>query len=369
VEAVAAIIAIFLLLTGAVGAVFMVGFQPIWGIVDVAVSKEHSGGTKAAVILLTLLLLGPIMTFFYACFGTKSAALKKTSIIAAFVVMVSASGFFILAAAYPTARSNVSRFLDRDVVSDDTSVIGTVPGDQIDIAPFTAVHYVPTDNGRWSVAISDFDIHGPIADSAQPINVPSIYPLNQIAIDSEGHRVYGATTHLVGKIVPNTGNFVELEIDPALPRLSWPSGIAFDSHNRRLIVTGRSGTYFHDPETGEWEHAPKFGGLDLLTMTYDEDNRVFYGLVSGFGKDVVDTIVEINSDGAVLSTIELSEGIPSESLPAGRAQLIKTSRDLVILVSAYRSARGSEDGVAESRMYMVDPDTGDIGLVSSVSSN
>ena len=240
--------------------------------------------------------------------------------------------------------------------------------DDVDVPPFTAVHYVPTDDGRWSVSISDFDLRGPIADTAVPVNVPSIYPLNQIAIDTEGQRVYGVTTHMVGKIVPATGNFVEIEIDPALPELSWPSGIAFDSHNRKLVVVARSGVYFFDPASGEWTHTPKFGGLDLLSLTYDESEQVFYGLVSGFGRDFVDKIATINADGAVISTMLLSEGLPTASLPAGRVQLMMSPKELIILVSSYRSRRGSDEDVAASKIYLVDLQTGDIGLVESPSS-
>ena len=370
-EVVAAITAIFFMLSGLSAGVFMVCFQPLWAIIDVAVSKEHSGGTKAAVILLSLLLLGPLMTFLYACFGTHSKVLKRVSIVGAFVVAISAFGLLTISVVYPDARSNLSRLLDKEaVVEDDASGIATVSSTDVDIQPFTAVHYVPTPDGRWTVSIADFDMEGPIVDSAMPVEVPSIYPLNQIAVDSEARRVYGTTTHRIGRIVPRTGNFVELEVDPALPRLSWPSGVAFDSHNRRLVVTGRSGVYFYDPATGDWEHAPKFGGMDLLSLTYDEEGRVFYGLVSGFGKDVVDRIVAINPDGAVLSTILLSEGIPSELLPAGRAQLIKTSNDLVLLVSAFRATKGADaDEVSPSRIYLIDPDTGLIGLVRSISTN
>jgi hypothetical protein len=50
-----------LILLDAACAFFLVVVQPIWGIVDVARSDKHSGGTKTAIILLTLLLLGPIM--------------------------------------------------------------------------------------------------------------------------------------------------------------------------------------------------------------------------------------------------------------------------------------------------------------------
>ncbi|NNC88675.1 MAG: hypothetical protein HKN82_09485 [Akkermansiaceae bacterium] len=92
-----------------VSAVFMGFFQPLWGIIDVAVSREHTSGTKAAVILLTLLLLGPIMTFFYACFGTRSPALKRSTIAASVALLVSAVAAVGLSAVHPGMRNDLGR--------------------------------------------------------------------------------------------------------------------------------------------------------------------------------------------------------------------------------------------------------------------
>jgi hypothetical protein len=81
-ETVAAIFFVILVLVCALCAFFLLVVQPIWGIVDVAVSNEHSGATKAIVIILTLLLLGPLMTFIYACFITRSSVLRRFTLIA-----------------------------------------------------------------------------------------------------------------------------------------------------------------------------------------------------------------------------------------------------------------------------------------------
>jgi hypothetical protein len=78
--------------------------------VDVAVCKKHSGGTKAAVILLTLLLLGPIMTFFYACFGTRSRIFRNTTLIS-FVILLLSGGLLIgMAIAVPMVKEKFPWF-------------------------------------------------------------------------------------------------------------------------------------------------------------------------------------------------------------------------------------------------------------------
>jgi len=103
-ETILGLIALLFLIAGGISLFFLLAIQPIWGIVDVAISKEHSGGTKAAVILLTLLLLGPIMTFFYACFSSPSRIFRRLTV-AAFVILLISAGVVIgLAIAAPAVR-------------------------------------------------------------------------------------------------------------------------------------------------------------------------------------------------------------------------------------------------------------------------
>jgi len=75
--------------------------------VDVVLSKEHSGGTKAAVMLLTLCVLGPLMTIGYACIGTRSRALKKTTLLCLTLFLLSGMIMLAMAIAVPTLRETV----------------------------------------------------------------------------------------------------------------------------------------------------------------------------------------------------------------------------------------------------------------------
>lgn len=97
-------VVVLFLIAGGISLFFLVAVQPIWGIVDVAISKEHSGGTKAVVILLTLLLLGPIMTFFYACFSSPSRIFRRLTVTTFVIVVISAVVVIGLAIAAPAVR-------------------------------------------------------------------------------------------------------------------------------------------------------------------------------------------------------------------------------------------------------------------------
>jgi hypothetical protein len=103
-ETILGLIALLFVIAGGISLFFLLAIQPIWGIVDVAISKEHSGGTKAAVILLTLLLLGPIMTFFYACFSSPSRIFRRLTVTAFVIVVISAVVVIGLAIAAPAVR-------------------------------------------------------------------------------------------------------------------------------------------------------------------------------------------------------------------------------------------------------------------------
>ena len=59
------------------------------------------------VILLTLLLLGPIISFFYACIGTRSRALRNTTLICFTAVLLSGGTMLGLAITVPMVKSNL----------------------------------------------------------------------------------------------------------------------------------------------------------------------------------------------------------------------------------------------------------------------
>ena len=106
-ETILGIVMLLIVLVGGCSLFFLIFVQPIWGIVDVATSTEHSGGTKAAVILLTLLLLGPIMTFFYACIGTRSRIFRGTTLISFIVLVLSGGSLLGLAIAVPALKQKL----------------------------------------------------------------------------------------------------------------------------------------------------------------------------------------------------------------------------------------------------------------------
>jgi hypothetical protein len=379
-EAIVGLLFFLLLAAGGLSFLFLAFVQPIWGIIDVSVSEEQSSGVKALVILLTLLCLGPIATFFYALFGSTSTIFKKATLVCFLILLFAGCGLIGGSVLFPALEERLEG-LYSEVKEEETrkgvdtaesgnpdreaSAYTSVSVDQLDIEPFKAVHYVPSSGGKWSVSIADFTLSGPTQETAVPITVPSIYPLNQIAIDPDGPRIYGVTTHKFGKIVPISGHFIEIESDPALPDLSWPSGIAYDTLNKKVIIADRSGGYSYDPATSEWQSIPSLNGLNIRSMTYHPDRSVLYGLTSDHHQNTLDQLLELNPSGAVLSRLPLSPPIATESVPGGRIQLIYSSSRLMVLISSHYSRKGRRQDaeLVEQQLFILDLDSGEVSRV------
>ena len=368
-ETILGLILMSILLIGGCCLFFLMFIQPIWGVVDVAVSKEHSGGTKAAVILLTLLVLGPIMTILYACFGTRSRALRSSTLICFVVALLSGGSVLGLALAVPrvqqklpwrTASAEKAR-----AASPGTPV--EVEANDVDpetVPSFTAVHLARKGTAQWTAALAEFNGHGPKPQSALPVVLPSIYPLTHVAVDPQGPVYYGITTHEVGRIVPHTGHFVELKSDPGVSKPSWPAAIAYDSKQGLLLIAARSQGYSYNPKTGEWQTLSWLKDDGLVALAYDSGNDLLHGLQTESGGTAATTLLQFNAKGALLGKTRLSNPIPVGRYPFPLAQLAWAEKSLICIVTP--SPEDAPAGVTTARRtYLIDPRSGECRPVRS----
>ena len=239
--------------------------------------------------------------------------------------------------------------------------INAIPTGDFEIDRFFAVNYVPVNQRNWTVSISNFTHDGPISGTAFPVDPPSIYPLNQIAIDESGPEIYGITTHQFGYIKPTTGEFVEVPVDPTLPKMSWPSAIAFDSKNRKVAIVSRTGSYYYYPDTKTWLHSDGFSKLNLMSLTYDESDLSFYGIAPS--TNGANLLIKLNDSGAVLSSTQLSHPLPMADTPLkDRLQLVRAGEHLVILISPHYDRAGVR---IPGSTLVVDPENGEMHRVTS----
>ena len=100
-EAIAALLGIVGMISVLLAAFFMLCVQPIWSICDIACSPRIPTGGKVTLIILTLVLLGPLLTFFYALFGSRSRGLRKSTLVGAACGVVALAVLFTGAALAP----------------------------------------------------------------------------------------------------------------------------------------------------------------------------------------------------------------------------------------------------------------------------
>jgi hypothetical protein len=363
---------LLLLLVGGCCLFFLVFVQPIWGVVDVAVSKEHSGGTKAAVILLTLLLLGPIMTFFYACFGTRSRVLRRSTLFSFVVVLLFGGAALGLAIAVPMLKQKLPwRTAPAENVENAPAAPMPVPAevalnsvDPETVSSFTAVHLVRDGSARWTAAVAEFNGHGPKPQSALPVILPDFYPLTHLAVDPEGPVYYGSTTHVVGRIVSDTGRFEELQATPGMSKPSWPSAIAFDAKQGRLLIAARSTGFSYNPKTGAWQELSWLKDEGIVALAFDPGHELLYGLQREGVSEVATILLQLNAQGALIARTVLSNPIPVGPYPSPLAQLVVAEDELISIV--HPSPEKNNASVASGcSLYLIDPRSGDYRPVRS----
>lgn len=211
---------------------------------------------------------------------------------------------------------------------------------------FPAVLFTATGKFAHEVsgAYGDFTLAGPKADDLKPLPEG----IRHVAYDPVGKHLYGITNHQLCRLDLAKGEASEIAFPADLPRLSWPSGIAFDTKQERVVVAGGSGAggqmYSFTPKTGKW--AVMSRGRDTVTLaalTYDPKVDRLYGLYQprGEGKP---TVAVFNAAGAVVGAIELPDpAIPLklDRGPIGRpVQLVVVGGELAV--------------IAEDRMFALD---------------
>ena len=182
-------------------ALFLAFIQPIWGIVDVAVSKEHSTGTKAVIIVATLLCLGPIMTFFYAIFGSRSKALKSATLVSFLILLLSGAVMLGLAIAVPVLKQKLPWWpgggggggTNAPPAQTSAEIEGEIGVDPESVPSFTAVYALQVENnGTNATTLLKFNAQGARVEKislSKPIPVGRYpFPLAQLAL-AQGNLV------------------------------------------------------------------------------------------------------------------------------------------------------------------------------------
>ena len=371
------------LVIAALSVFFLFTVQPLWTIIDIAVSEKLSQGAKITLLLLILvgvpvcifsvvgIVLIPfiaLIPFFYGCFFTASSAFRKATrfsfvFLAAALIGIGSSALLSAgirekiqqvrslelgdAKIYLETEETFDELKDDSISTESTEYDESeeTVGDSLALAdvsvdPFYAIHFVPPENE----SIAKFTSQGADLNSATPFKRPSIYPLNHIAVDPDGPAFYGVTTHKFGRIDSQTGEFEEIPInDESIPRLSWPGGIAFDSRRKRIFITSRGNLYVFYPETNYWEVV---ADSREIPIAYNPQEDLLYSLEAGGRK-----LKKINMRGTVVGEINLSQAVPTANTGDNIKVQIVWSADKILILALKNSLES----------YIINPLTGEVG--------
>ena len=198
---------------------------------------------------------------------------------------------------------------------------------------FKALH-VLYNHGSFASAVSmgDFTREGPMLSTLIPLDKD----MRAVAFDSTTNKCYGLTLHDVGEVDLQSGKLIPFA---SAPDISWPSGIALAESKRRMWISSATGAGGFldalDVDSGQWRPQVKLGQTRLLEIAYNPKDDLLYGLPEVLGETTIGYILQLNTAGAIVGRIQLSEPIflPTSAGPNAVVQMTLVGDGLFVLIS------------------------------------
>ena len=209
-------------------------------------------------------------------------------------------------------------------------------------------------NANAGVFFRNYTVNGPVEGTR-------LLPADRVLAAGGDRYYYGAKPHVVWRVDRDTGAILELGPGAGLPELSWPMGVAYDSHRARVLLTSLGGDgyfYAYSPASNRWSLVRSQNNLDLDCLEYHPSLDALFGVRVLFGDGGPGAIYRFNAEGVLQSEIALPT-FPFGIGPTGyRSELVSVGDHLVLLLEADLQL----DPYGESRMYLIDPRNGSVQL-------
>ena len=234
---------------------------------------------------------------------------------------------------------------------------------------------VPVPSSQWPVSGLSFSLWfyragaagGPGVVYERPFTLngspgsPRLLPADsRVVPGGDGRWFYGTGQQSVFKVDSQTG--VATDITPLAPELdmSWPTGVAFDSARGRVVLSSLGGEgflYAYSPPSNLWSVISSLNNFDSSCLEYHpgRDSLAAVSTVS-FGGGLP-RLREVSSTGQARSEFELPLLTFGFSTGDHRAVLAAAGGYYVLLAGPAAPYWG-EAASAESRIYLIDPRTG-----------
>jgi hypothetical protein len=233
-----------------------------------------------------------------------------------------------------------------------------------ELEPFIAVHFAHGSLAPRAATLARFTLQGPEYATARDID----NKIRHVAHESSNDRYFALTQHDFGTITPSSGRFASVEVDPSLDSFGWPTGLALDTtENKVVVMTSHVATRFYryDPQSSDWEQLPaEIRDLPLVGLVFSPDENCLYALEHRHRAPALRTIHRFNTHGANLGQLELKPPIPITRETAGIYQLHYSTGKLVLLVPPFEanSAQPGAEATTGNRIFVVDPASGEVSV-------
>jgi hypothetical protein len=332
---------------------------PIWAIFDCAFSKRETN-TKVLVIIL-LFLTWTLGSLIYSIFFSSSRPLRLFTIVSLVVVVILTIGGLATliggAAIHSKAETEQKAVEEKEV----RAAFNPDPVDPASVAPFKAIHFVPSGPSQASAAVADFTLAGPVASSA--LNIDD--RVQHLVHDAQSGRYYGITQHEFGIVHPTSRLFEEIAIDPSLEQdFSWPNGLTMDPATGEIIILTShvdSDFFSYHPATRQWKKVPTgVRGRSFIALAYAPEEQVFYAVEEPRGV-AIRSLQRFNRAGADLGTFAIQPAIPIERGHHEQVQMAFSSEKVILIVPP----AAARQGAGSVSIFAIDPRGGRVGVAGA----
>ncbi|MGF1486895.1 MAG: hypothetical protein ACFBSE_07260 [Prochloraceae cyanobacterium] len=208
------------------------------------------------------------------------------------------------------------------------------------------------------------------SENAVTVNV------NQIACSPSEDICYGIIGHnqLVQLDPKSNWQTTPIEITSELPKLSWPTGITFDTDRDLLLISSLGGEgylYSYAFDRNVWQ-AFSLNNIDLAAIVYHPHDKQIYALGVTYGQVKGLILYRLSLNGQILETTKLSDpilaGLPAFHESTLKPQLISSGKDLILVAGKQTLySNGTSNKFNKSKIYTIDPENKQVKLRSKQS--
>jgi hypothetical protein len=221
------------------------------------------------------------------------------------------------------------------------------------------LHFQVATYGSDGVTLHEYTLGGPAGGG---LLIPSGI---RVSADAAARYYYGGDNGLLAFDSLN-GTTQAIPLPEDVEREGWQMGTAFDVlRNRALVVTlaGEGFLYSFTPATQQWGVVSSMRNRDFDCLEYHGADDSLYGVTLSHEDSNYAKVVGLGAgDGTFRKEIRLPI-FPFDIEPGGhRSELVSVGNYLVLLLEPQNWLYPHSDGLLESRIYLIDPRTGEVWL-------